>query len=233
MTTAGNPTETKQAFGLGRFWASAMSRANHRQYEANKGGRMTVNNAPTAVLAGFEILVEEMETEIEFINQAGSKAFAARDYEGARTVLERADQATALREKLVELRSEWEKISPSITAENEHARKNGSHDLSRLHRGIRTRETAYFQPILQVLNQLGGTANMSEVLERLPKVMKGVLTDADFEPLAADSDFPRWWNTAQWAHNAMVQTGLLKGDSPRGVWEMSESGYKLITELSS
>jgi len=194
---------------------------------------MTSNNDPTTVLAGFEILVEEMETEIEFINQAGARAFAARDYEGARVVLEKADQATALREKLAALRAEWERISPAITTAGGHAKRNGSHDLSRLRRGIRTREAAYFQPILQVLNQLGGSAEMGEVLERLPKAMKGTLTDVDFEPLAADSELPRWWNTAQWAHNAMVQTGLLKGDSIRGVWEMSETGYKLITELNS
>ena len=233
MATARNPVEEKRTHALGRFWASAMSLGNHKDDEVNEGGPMTGSNDPTTVLAGFEILVEEMETEIEFINQAGSRAFAARDYEGARAVLQRADQATALREKLVALRAEWEKISPTVTAEGGNAKKNGSHDLNRLHRGIRTRETAYFQPILQVLNQLGGSAQMGEVLERLPKVMKGILADVDFEPLAPDSELPRWWNTAQWAHNAMVQAGLLKSDAPRGVWEMSESGYKLISEFNS
>lgn len=233
MTTAKHSVEGKQALGLGRFWASAMNLGNHKEYEVKEGGRMTVKNDPTTVLAGFEILVEEMETEIEFINQAGARAFAARDYEGARAVLERADQATALREKLVALRAEWEKFSSAIASDGENAKRNGSYDLNRLHRGIRTREAAYFQPILQVLNQMGGTAQMVEVLERLPKVMKGTLDDVDFEPLAADSELPRWWNTAQWAHSAMVQAGLLKGDSPRGVWEMSEAGYRLITEINS
>ncbi|MEJ2007862.1 MAG: winged helix-turn-helix domain-containing protein [Acidobacteriota bacterium] len=232
MATARNPVEEKRALGLGRFWAGAMSLGNHKEHEVNQGGHMTSKNNPTTVLAGFEILVEEMETEIEFINQAGAKAFSARDYEGARSVLQKADQITALREKLVALRVEWEKLSPAIAAEGAST-QNGSHDLSRLRRGIRTREAAYFQPILQVLNQLGGSAQMGEVLERLPKVMKGVLTDVDYEPLAADSEVPRWWNTAQWAHNAMVQTGLLKSASARGVWEMSEAGYKLISELNS
>jgi len=191
-----------------------------------------VEHDHTTVQAAFEILLEEMETEIELINQAGAKAFAARNYEKARAVIERADQATALREKLAALRAEWDKLTPALT-DIAHTRKNGSHDLSRLQRGIRTRETAYFRPILQVLNQMGGVGEMNEVLERLPRVMKGTLTDVDFEPLAPNTEVPRWWNTAQWAQSAMVQAGLLKSDAPRGVWEMTEAGHKLIAEFGS
>lgn len=192
-----------------------------------------VDKDPTTVQAAFEILLEEMETEIEIINQSGAKAFAARNYEAARAVLERADQITALREKLSGLRTEWEKLVPVAGANGAGSKKNGSHDLSRLHRGIRTREAAYFKPILQVLNQMGGFGDMADVLERLPKLMKGTLTDLDFEPLAANSEVPRWWNTAQWAQSAMVQAGLLKSDSPRGIWEMTEAGHKLIAEFTT
>jgi restriction system protein len=192
-----------------------------------------VDDSPTTVQAGFELLLEEMETEIEFINQSGAKAFAARNYDAARAVLERADQVTGLREKLSSLRAEWEKLVPVVSANGASSRKNGRHDLSRLQRGVRTRETAFFKPILQVLNQMGGVGDMSEVLERLPKLMKGTLTDIDFEPLASNSEVPRWWNTAQWAQSSMVQAGLLKADSPRGVWEMTEAGHKLIAEFAS
>lgn len=192
-----------------------------------------VDKDPTTVQAAFEILLEEMETEIEIINQSGAKAFAARNYDAARAVLERADQITALREKLSGLRNEWEKLVPVAGANGAGSKKNGSHDLSRLHRGIRTREAAYFKPILQVLNQMGGFGDMADVLERLPKLMKGTLTDLDFEPLAANSEVPRWWNTAQWAQSAMVQAGLLKSDSPRGIWEMTEAGHKLIAEFAA
>jgi hypothetical protein len=31
----------------------------------------------------------------------------------------------------------------------------------------------------------------------------------------------------------MVQAGLLKAESPRGTWEMSEAGLKLISEFES
>ena len=184
----------------------------------------------TNVLAAFEILLEELEAEIEFINQNGSKAFENRDYDLARTAIAHADQTTVFREQIAALRTEWEKLSPpaanSDGIENDHR-----YDHGRLHRGLRTKESAYIKPILQVLNQMGGTAKTDEVLIRVQKVMKGTLKDVDYEPLASDPDVQRWWNTAQWARHSMVQAGLLKSDSPRGTWEMTEAGLKLISEF--
>jgi len=194
---------------------------------------MTVEDNPTNVLAAFEILLEELEAEIEFINKAGSGAFANRDYDRARALLARADQTTVFREQIAALRLEWEKLAPAPNAEEEEAEKTERHNLSRLRRGVRTRESAYIKPILLVLNQLGGKARTDEVLSRVQKVMKGTLREVDYEPLASDPEIPRWWNTAQWARHSMVQSGLLKSDSPRGIWEMTETGLKLIAEVES
>ena len=43
-----------------------------------------IENNPTNVVAAFEILLEEVEAEIDFISQVGAKGFAKRDYERAR-----------------------------------------------------------------------------------------------------------------------------------------------------
>lgn len=193
---------------------------------------MTMEDKTTNVLAAFEILLEELETEIEFINQNGSKAFANRDYDHARTAIARADQTTVFREQIAALRTEWEKLSPAPGSEEEAA-QDERHNPGRLHRGLRTRESAYFKPILQILNQLGGSAKTDEVLSRVQKVMKGTLREVDYEPLASDPEIPRWWNTAQWARHSMVQAGLLKNDSPRGTWEMTETGLRLISEFEA
>jgi len=50
----------------------------------------------------------------------------------------------------------------------------------------------------------------------------------DLEPLASDPKTPRWRNAACWARSAMVNEGLLKSDSPRGVWEISAEGRKRL-----
>jgi hypothetical protein len=104
------------------------------------------------------------------------------------------------------------------------ARRN----LGRLRRGLRTREEAYYRPILEALMAPGGSAPMNQVLDRVLQNMRSTLKDVDFEPLASEPDTPRWKNTAQWARNAMVRQGLLRNDSLRGVWEISEAGVRFL-----
>jgi len=58
--------------------------------------------------------------------------------------------------------------------------------------------------------------------------MKPVFKKVDYDPLASGPDNPRWRNAAQWARNSMIRDGLLKGDSPRGVWEISNKGRDLL-----
>lgn len=74
-----------------------------------------------------------------------------------------------------------------------------------------------------MLVESGGSSKAAEVLERVGKVMKPRLKPVDFQPLASGPENPRWRNAAQWARNSMVKDGLLKPDSPRGVWEITEA----------
>jgi len=94
-------------------------------------------------------------------------------------------------------------------------------EMDRLPRGLRTPMGDYYQPILQALNESGGSAKVSDVLERVEQLMQDVLREVDYEPLPSNAEMPRWRNTAQWARDAMVREGLLKSNSPRGIWEIT------------
>jgi hypothetical protein len=94
----------------------------------------------------------------------------------------------------------------------------------RLARGMRTPESAFILPILRAILDLGGSASMQQVLEKVGATMKDRLRDVDHQSLKSDPTHPRWNNTAQWARNAMVADGLLKNNSPRGVWEITAAG---------
>jgi hypothetical protein len=187
-----------------------------------------IENNPTNVVAAFEMLLEELETEIDFVNRLGARAFEARNYDDAKESLERAAQITSFRDKVEALCREWE----SLYAHKEDDEGTEAHaerrNLGRLRRGLRTREEAYYRPILEALQALGGSAPMSQVLDRVLQCMKGKLKDVDFEPLASDPDMPRWKNAVQWARYSMVKEGLLRNDSPRGVWQISEAGVRFL-----
>lgn len=184
-----------------------------------------IENDSTNVFVAFEMLLEEIETEIDFINKVGARALEGRDYDGARESLERASQATTLRDKIVSLRKEWEALTVTRRGtEEEEIIRADRRNLGRLQRGMRTPETVFYQPILQALDELGGSAKMNEVLTRVERLMKGKLRQVDYQPLASDPEMLRWHNTAQWARNSMVKEGLLKPNSPRGIWEIAEAG---------
>ena len=184
---------------------------------------------PTNVDAAFDILLEQIETEIDLVNRAGARAFEGRDYEAARATLEQAGLFIAFRDRTAALRREWESLArPQAEEQEGSAEQVQRQDLGRLRRGLRTPEEAYYRPILQVLVELGGRAPTGQILDRVGQVMQGVLREVDYQPLAADPDLPRWRNAAQWARNSMVQEGLLKNDSPRGIWEISEAGRQSL-----
>ena len=94
--------------------------------------------------------------------------------------------------------------------------------------GVRTPEDRYYLPILEALSELGGSARKSEVLECVLQRMKDKLQDVDFIPLASRPGAPRWENTAAWARNTLKERGLIRKDSPHGVWEISDSGIQFL-----
>lgn len=93
---------------------------------------------------------------------------------------------------------------------------------NRTPKGVKTPPSAYRTPILRVLYEAGGRAEASDVLEKVYTLMGDRLNEADRQRLATGEI--RWRNTAQWERHAMVQEGLLKKGSPRGVWELTAKG---------
>jgi len=93
---------------------------------------------------------------------------------------------------------------------------------NRTPKGVKTPQRAYRNPILRALYELGGHAQASDVLEKVHVLMANRLNESDYQPLASGEI--RWRNTAHWERNAMVEEGLLKKNSPRGVWELTAKG---------
>lgn len=189
-----------------------------------------IENDPSNVSSAFEMLLEEIETEIDFVNSVGARAFEGRDYDRAKEALERTGSLTAFRDKVAALRKEWEELAAAAERDEDEETRAERRDLGRLRRGLRTPESKYYAPILQVIDEMGGSGETGEVLDRVGQKMKGTLKEVDHDPLASSPDNPRWRNAAQWARNSMVKEGLLKADSPRGVWEISDRGRQSLQE---
>jgi hypothetical protein len=176
------------------------------------------------VSAAFEIVLEEIETVVDGLNQDGAGAFHKGDYDTARGLIEIATRLAEFRGKVRGLQKEWDNIFSTRIPRKATKRKR----FPRLQRGLRTSEDAFRCPILETLVEVGGSAPVNEALDRVEQKMKNILNSYDRQPLPSYPNTVRWRNTAQWCRNALVQEGLLKADSPRGVWEISDRGREAL-----
>jgi len=94
---------------------------------------------------------------------------------------------------------------------------------SKLRRGVKLPEKAYYRPILEALDEHGGSGSVQDLLKTVEVKVKALLTEVDYQRLPSGIDV-RWSNTAQWARWKLVQNGFLKADSPSGIWELSNKG---------
>jgi len=178
------------------------------------------------VNTAFEILLEEIEEVFNMISEEGEESFKARDFDKAKTLIEYGERLKDFREKVKTLQREWQ----TIFSERISTRRQKRQTKERLERGLRTPEESYVMPILESIIELGGKAEMKDVLNLVHEKMKNILNSYDYEPLPSNPKQKRWENTAQWARNTMVNEGLLAKDSPRGIWEITDKGRKFYEE---
>jgi restriction endonuclease Mrr len=77
----------------------------------------------------------------------------------------------------------------------------------------------YWPAILQSLVDSGGSARGEQVTDQVGEKLKDLLRPADHERVS--SGVLRWRNRVAWQRFNMIREGLLRGDSPRGVWEIT------------
>lgn len=87
-------------------------------------------------------------------------------------------------------------------------------------------EAEYVLPLLEALVELGGSAHVSKVAELVGTKLDGKLTKRD--RMAIKSGDVRWKNRLQFVRIGLIKQGLMAKNSPRGIWEVTESGQRLV-----
>lgn len=77
-------------------------------------------------------------------------------------------------------------------------------NIKKLKKDLRTPEDEFRIPILEALVELGGKAEMKEVLKKVEEKMKHKLNQHDHEGLPSNPSLKRWEKTAQWCRNTLV-----------------------------
>jgi hypothetical protein len=84
-------------------------------------------------------------------------------------------------------------------------------------------------PLLVTLLDLAGAAPAKAVRERMKELMTRRLSKADHA--SSSSGAPHWWNAVCWLRIDLIKEGLMKGNSPRGIWEISKQGKAFPSSL--
>ncbi len=104
-------------------------------------------NEKVDISPAFEMLLEEIETQISLINREGAIAIEKGRYDDAKLSIEQAERITDFRNKIFDLRDEWDQHERELMPDGTQDTSSGieKRNLGRLKRGLWTREEAYFK----------------------------------------------------------------------------------------
>ncbi|MCX7964842.1 MAG: hypothetical protein D6691_12580 [Candidatus Hydrogenedentota bacterium] len=193
-----------------------------------------MNEADNNLAKAFELLVEELNRSSKTVVEQGIEAMRLGDYEKARHSTVHAERLRELESRVRALQHEWLQIKTETRSPRDTKLLALSKRPRVSHRqGERTPHEAFRKPILEALVKLGGKAPVSDVLLLVREQMRPYFKPADWAPLASNPTTSRWRNAAQWCRLFLVQEGLLKEDSPRGIWEITEAGREWLKHETS
>lgn len=61
--------------------------------------------------------------------------------------------------------------------------------------------------------------------------MKHKLNEFDWQPLPSDPRSVRWRNKVYWYRSVLIQEGLIRSDTPRGIWGITDQGRDELARL--
>lgn len=197
------------------------------------------------VITALGLVDEEIRHAVDDVKEQATDAVRRGEFGVARGLIDTADGMEKLRADASDLAARWRSLDvprrPGVAAapgeaglEPDSATRPGTKRryLGCVGRGERTPEAAFYRPILEALAERGGSAHIQEIIDIIERMMKDTLGEVDYQTLSSDVDTVRWRNTAQWARNELVRTGLVLGSRERGIWEISDAGRERLIDTS-
>jgi hypothetical protein len=172
------------------------------------------------VLEAFEALQKALEEEQERLNDpAVTELFRMLGNDRLRLV-------EWLLSEVQKLAAVWREGKVVVQPKPIRTRRMGE----RLPKGKSLPQSFYRPLILKALAEMGGKGRAKEVLRLVFEMAEPYLSDKDREPVPSGTS-KRWEKNANWERYRMVQEGLLRSDSPQGIWELSEKGWEEAKRL--
>ena len=177
------------------------------------------------VLEAFEALQKALEEEQEILNNPAVVELFRR-LRNDRLRLDRLRLVEWLLREVQKLAAVWREGKVVVQSKPIRTRRMGE----RLPKGKSLPQSFYRPLILKALAEMGGKGRAKEVLERVFEMAEPHLGPEDRSFLKTSKEF-RWRRKANWERYLMVRDGLLRPDSPQGIWELTEAGWMEAKKL--
>ncbi len=176
----------------------------------------------------IKALEEAVRSSLETAKSQGAEAFKAGHFERAKQAADDGKTIEAFIEEVTRIKRRWENLQ-NVSQESKRTLETP------VHQGVKSPARDPFNPeqliqsVLRILEDLGGTAQRDDVLERLEKVVLEQLQSANGD--GPDSGLPSGWeNTLVIMQKTMVKRGLLHARPQRGIWQITPQGRLLLFE---
>ena len=169
----------------------------------------------------FEVLLEEGEKLLQQIRQRGAEALLEGDHHFTDWANQRS---RALDEALKTLRDFQKNVKIILHGRSAVPSSPQPAPRRRRRRGTGIPQSEYMTLILVELLEVGGRATTDAMRERLWHRFKDQLGPDDLAGQPSSPNVQVWWNRACWARNVLREQRLIKEDSPRGIWELTQKG---------
>ena len=95
----------------------------------------------------------------------------------------------------------------------------------------KTPQSAYYLPVLEAIDELGGAAEARKVIDLVYEKMKDKLLPADLAQTSCGSE--RFSKNVRWARQHMVVAGWLDRNAGHGVWALTELGKQILAKAKT
>jgi len=186
----------------------------------------------------IEEVISELDILIDFFNQEGAQKFSISDHTKAKEILEKVEMLVKVRIKIVDAYQELSgmkstkdrsdkpnKTQPAIEDIFAYKTKSKQTTTNQSNGKKKTHEEKFYDPILIALESLGGSAYSYQVIDIVHNLLRDEFNEIDYQGMPSNPKEIRWVNTARWARQTLKNEGLLKKNSPHGIWELDKAGW--------
>jgi hypothetical protein len=180
------------------------------------------------VQEALRALDEAVRSSLEAAKTQGAKAFEAGQFELAKRAADEGKTIEAFMEEVARIKRRWENLQ-NVSQESSRSIEQPVHPAHSQDSTDMADPETLVQPILHLLESMGGTAQRTEVIARLEQVILEEQSPSNGE--SAEASLPAGWEeiliTTQ---KLMVKRGLLHARPQRGIWQITPQGRLLLFE---